>query len=58
MNSAMESKVFKVRSNSTSLRDTIPQGVVEGLKLKHGDSLNWSIEARNGEIIAIVKKNL
>jgi len=52
----MESKVFQVRPTSTSLRGTIPQGVVESLKLKHGDTLRWSIEVRGGKSVAVVEK--
>ncbi len=52
----MKSKVFQVRPDSASLRGTIPQFVVEGLKLSHRDTLDWQIEARDGKIIAIVEK--
>jgi len=54
---SMESKVFQVRPNSKSLRGTIPQSVVDSLNIKHGDVLFWSIEARNGKIIAVVEKS-
>ena len=56
MNRIMESKVFQVRPNSMSLRGTIPQSVVESLKLTHGDTIKWSIEARESKIIAIIEK--
>ncbi len=52
----MKTKVFQVRPGSPSLRGTIPFTVVEGLKLSHGDSLEWQIEAKDGKIIAIVEK--
>jgi antitoxin component of MazEF toxin-antitoxin module len=54
--SSMESKVFQVRPNSKSLRGTIPQSVVDSLKLKHGDRIKWSLEAQNDKIIAKVEK--
>jgi len=52
----MRSKVFKVRPTSPSLRGTIPEGIVEALKLNHGDEINWSIEIKNNKIIATVEK--
>jgi len=33
-----------------------PQGVVESLKLEQGDTLNWSIEVKEGKIVAVVEK--
>jgi len=54
--SIMESKAFQVRPTSSSLRATIPEGIVKTLKLSHGDTIIWEIEARNGNLIAVVKK--
>ena len=52
----MVSKVFQVRSTSSSLRGTIPQSVVDSLKLEHGDSIEWSVEVRDGKIVAVLEK--
>ena len=56
MDRNMETKTSLNRPGSPSLKSTIPQGVVAGLKIGPGDTLRWSIEARNGEIIAIIEK--
>jgi len=53
----METKAFQIRPNSPSLRATIPEGIVKTLKLLHGDTLIWDLEARDGEIVAIVRKS-
>ena len=54
----METKAFQVRPNSSSLRATIPDGVVKTLKLQHGNTIRWELEARGGEIFAIVRKSI
>lgn len=56
MNSEMKTKAFPNRPGSPSLRATIPQGVVEALKIKAGDTLTWSLEVKEGRIVAIVEK--
>ena len=43
-------------ARAPSLRGTIPEGIVEALKLNHGDEINWSIEIKNNKIIATVEK--
>lgn len=52
----METKAFPNRPGSPSLRATIPVGVVEGLKLKSGDTIRWNLEVREGRIVAVVEK--
>jgi bifunctional DNA-binding transcriptional regulator/antitoxin component of YhaV-PrlF toxin-antitoxin module len=52
----MKSKVFQIRASSPSLRATVPEAVVNVLKLKHGDQLLWDIEARDGQIVVVVTK--
>jgi len=37
-----------------SLRATVPISIVRQFRLKIGDKLNWTIEARNGELIVVV----
>lgn len=39
-----------------SLRTTVPQGIVKQFNLKQGDKLDWMIEARDGQLIVVVKK--
>ena len=56
MDRNMETKTSLNRPGSPSLKSTIPQGVVAALKIGPSDSLRWSIEARDGKIIAIVEK--
>ena len=56
MNMDMETKTSLNRPGSPSLKSTIPQGVAVALKIGPGDSLRWSIEARDGKIIAIIEK--
>jgi len=53
---SVKSKVFLVRPDSPSMKGTIPLPIVEALKLEHGDKLDWQVEARNGGIVAVVKK--
>lgn len=54
-------KVTPAASNSKSLRTTIPEWVVQTLKIKAGDEVDWFVQpetvgAKTGEMIAIVKK--
>ncbi len=46
----------KASSNFASLRTVVPMNIVRQWKLKEGDQLDWSWEARNGEMIIGVKK--
>ena len=39
-----------------SLRTTIPMFIVKQWGLHAGDKLDWSLEARNDEIVVLVKK--
>jgi antitoxin component of MazEF toxin-antitoxin module len=43
------------RKGGTSLRSVVPRNIVNQFNLKDGDKLDWSLEARDGEIIIIVK---
>jgi len=38
------------------MKGTIPLPIVEALMLEHGDEIDWQLEARNGKIVAVVKK--
>jgi len=41
--------------NGKSLRATVPIGIVRQFRLKAGDKLNWIIEARNGELVMVIR---
>ena len=43
------------RKAETSLRSTVPSSIVKQFNLKEGDKLDWSLEARKGDIIIIIK---
>ena len=41
--------------NKASLRTTIPMFIVKQWRLKAGDKLDWSLEARKNEITIVVR---
>jgi len=51
-----ETTLAKNSPRFASLRTTIPMSIVRQWRLKEGDKLDWSWEARNGEMILVVKK--
>jgi hypothetical protein len=53
---SLKSKTTVARPGSTSLRATVPEGIVAFLDLKESDKLEWKMEFINGERVAIVKK--
>ncbi len=53
----LKSKVGLAKTGTSSLRTTIPEGIVEYLNLKPGDILDWSMEIiGNTGRVALVKK--
>ncbi|MFL6398702.1 MAG: AbrB/MazE/SpoVT family DNA-binding domain-containing protein [Nitrososphaeraceae archaeon] len=48
--------IGKASSNYTSLRTVIPMSIVKQWSLKEGDKLDWSWEARNSEMVVVVRK--
>ena len=52
----MRTKVSFNTKASHSLKSTIPEGVAEALKINQGDSVDWSLESRDGKIVAVVTK--
>ena len=54
--SGIETIVSSARSESRSLRTTIPVFVVEQIGLKEGDHLNWRVEKENGGWTATIQK--
>ncbi len=43
-------------SKKASLRTTIPMFIVKQWRLKAGDRLDWSLEARKNEVVITVRK--
>jgi hypothetical protein len=41
--------------NKTSLRTTVPMSIVKQFDLSVSDKLDWSFEARAGELIIVVR---
>lgn len=52
----LKTKVVIAKTGANSLRTTIPEGIVEYLNLKAGDSLEWSMELIGNLRVAIIKK--
>jgi bifunctional DNA-binding transcriptional regulator/antitoxin component of YhaV-PrlF toxin-antitoxin module len=55
---SLKSKVSIARPGSTSLRATIPEGIVAFLNLEEGDDLEWIMEIFENERVAVAKKML
>jgi hypothetical protein len=53
---SLRSKTSCARPGSTSLRATVPEGIVAFLDLKESDKLEWKMEIINGERVAVVRK--
>ena len=49
-------KLNRANNNSPSLRTTVPEGVVNELKVKEGDSLEWERIIHDGKIVIRIKK--
>lgn len=53
---SLKSTLGIAKTGTTSLRATVPEGIVAFLELKAGDKLDWKMDIVNGERIVIVKK--
>lgn len=42
-------------TNKASLRTTVPMSIVKQFELAPGDKLDWSFEARGGELAIVVR---
>ena len=51
-----QTRVVIAKTDSLSLRTTIPSHIVELLKLKDGDSLEWNFDIKDSEGIVTIKK--
>lgn len=53
---SLKSTLGIAKTGTTSLRVTVPEGMVAFLDLKAGDKLEWKMEIIDGERVAIVRK--
>jgi hypothetical protein len=53
---SLKSTVGIAKTGTTSLRATVPEGIVAFLELKEGDKLEWKMEIVENKRVAIVKK--
>jgi hypothetical protein len=53
---SLKTKISVARPGSTSLRATVPEGIVAFLELTEKNKLEWKMEIINGERVAIVRK--
>jgi len=50
-----KSTLTKASPKSESLRATVPKAIVSFLKLNEGDTIEWEMEIKDSERIAMVK---
>ena len=53
---SLQSKPAQARPNTTSIRTTIPEGIVVFLGLDLTDTIDWKMEVINGERVALIRK--
>ena len=53
---SLKSTLGVAKTGTTSLRATVPEGIVAFLDLKAGDKLDWKMEVQGKERMVIVKK--
>ena len=53
---SLKSTLGIAKTGTTSLRATVPEGIVAFLDLKAGDKLEWKMEIVENKRVAIVKK--
>jgi hypothetical protein len=53
---SLKSTLGIAKTGTTSLRATVPEGIVAFLDLKPGDKLEWRMEIMNNKRVVIVKK--
>jgi len=53
---SLKSTLGTAKTGTTSLRATVPEGIVAFLELKAGDKLEWRMEIVGDERVATVKK--
>ena len=50
-----KSSLTRASAKSESLRATVPKGIVNFLKLKPGEIIDWEMEIKDNQHVAIVK---
>jgi len=53
---SLKSTLGIAKTGTTSLRVTVPEGIVAFLDLKAGDKLEWKMEVQNNARMVIIKK--
>jgi len=53
---SLKSTLGIAKTGTTSLRATVPEGIVAFLNLNAGDKLEWTMEIIDNQRVAIVKK--
>ncbi len=53
---SLKSTLGIAKTGTTSLRATVPEGIVAFLELKSGDKLEWKMEIIEGKRAVIVRK--
>jgi hypothetical protein len=53
---SLESTVGIAKVGTKSLRATVPEGIVAFLGIQEGDKLQWRMDIRNNERVAIVQR--
>ena len=53
---SLKSTLGIAKTGTTSLRATVPEGIVAFLDLKAGDKLDWRMEIINNERVVVVRK--
>jgi antitoxin component of MazEF toxin-antitoxin module len=53
---SLKSTLGIAKTGTTSLRVTVPEGIVAFLDLKAGDKLDWRMEVQGNERMVVVKK--
>ena len=53
---SLKSTLGIAKTGTTSLRATVPEGIVAFLNLQSGDKLEWKMELIDGVRVAIVRK--
>lgn len=53
---SLKSTLGIAKTGTTSLRVTVPEGIVAFLDLKAGDKLEWKMEVQGNERTVMVKK--
>jgi hypothetical protein len=56
LNMGVITKVGSAKKGTKSLKSTIPESIVEFLKLKDKDEVEWQMETQNDDRVVVIKK--